>query len=114
MRVEKGVFFLKDVFPGGLLSNSTLKEGSFVLPKHHKQSAYFGIDLTAGDLHFGHFLLLVTLKRLSLTGFKPIVLLGGGTTKVGDPSGKEKERKLMLESEIDDNFKSLSEKLNFA
>lgn len=114
MKLKKEFIWLKDIFPEGLLVNSTLKKNYFVFQKEQKPSAYFGVDLTGGELHLGHFLILVTLKRLSLVGFKPIVLLGTGTTRIGDPSGKEKERKLLLESKINTNFNLLHEKLNFA
>jgi tyrosyl-tRNA synthetase len=65
--------------------------------------AYNGFDCTANSLHIGHLLPIMLLRRLQQTGHKPIVLVGGGTTKVGDPSGKDAARKLLSDAEIEAN-----------
>jgi len=66
-------------------------------------TAYIGFDCTADSLHIGHMIQLMTLRRLQQAGHKPILLMGGGTTKVGDPSGKDETRQLLTPSQIEDN-----------
>jgi tyrosyl-tRNA synthetase len=65
---------------------------------------YIGFDATAPSLHVGSLLQIMLLRRMQQTGHKPIVLMGGGTTKVGDPSGKDESRKLLTHEEIDANI----------
>ena len=67
-------------------------------------SAYIGFDATAPSLHVGSLVQIMMLRRLQQAGHKPIVLMGGGTTKVGDPSGKDESRKLLTNEEIDANI----------
>jgi len=71
--------------------------------------AYVGYDCTAPSLHVGHLLSIMTLRWLQQTGGKPIALMGGGTTKVGDPSGKDETRKLLTTAEIDANMASIKQ-----
>jgi tyrosyl-tRNA synthetase len=65
---------------------------------------YIGFDATAPSLHVGSLLQIMLLRRMQQAGHKPIVLMGGGTTKVGDPSGKDESRKLLKHEEIDANI----------
>src|SRR5205814_1202978 len=67
-------------------------------------SAYVGFDATAPSLHVGNLVSIMMLRRLQQAGHRPIVLMGGGTTKVGDPSGKDESRKLLTAEEIDSNI----------
>lgn len=67
-------------------------------------SAYIGFDATAPSLHVGSLVQIMMLRRLQQAGHRPIVLMGGGTTKVGDPSGKDESRKLLTNEEIDANI----------
>jgi tyrosyl-tRNA synthetase len=67
-------------------------------------TAYIGFDATAPSLHVGSLVQIMMLRRLQQAGHKPIVLMGGGTTKVGDPSGKDESRKLLTGEEIDANI----------
>jgi tyrosyl-tRNA synthetase len=67
-------------------------------------SAYIGFDATAPSLHVGSLVQIMILRRLQQAGHRPIVLMGGGTTKVGDPSGKDEGRKLLSTEEIDVNI----------
>jgi len=67
-------------------------------------SAYIGFDATAPSLHVGSLVQIMMLRRLQQAGHRPIVLMGGGTTKVGDPSGKDESRKLLTDEEIDANI----------
>jgi tyrosyl-tRNA synthetase len=67
-------------------------------------SAYIGFDATAPSLHVGSLVQIMMLRRLQQAGHRPIVLMGGGTTKVGDPSGKDESRKLLTAEQIDENI----------
>jgi tyrosyl-tRNA synthetase len=67
-------------------------------------TAYIGFDATASSLHVGHLFAVMTLRRLQQAGHKPIVLMGGGTTKVGDPTDKEGQRPLLTDAQIQDNL----------
>ena len=69
--------------------------------------AYIGFDATAPSLHVGSMVQIMMLRRLQQAGHKPIVLMGGGTTKVGDPSGKDESRKLLTDEAIKDNIASI-------
>ena len=74
---------------------------------HKKITGYTGFDCTSNTLHVGSLLQLMLLKWLQKTGNKPIVLLGGGTTKIGDPSGKDSTRKILSSNEINSNSKGI-------
>jgi tyrosyl-tRNA synthetase len=69
--------------------------------------AYIGFDATAPSLHVGSMVQIMMLRRLQQAGHKPIVLMGGGTTKVGDPSGKDESRKLLSSDDINANIASI-------
>jgi tyrosyl-tRNA synthetase len=68
---------------------------------------YIGFDATAPSLHVGSLVQIMMLRRLQQTGHKPIVVMGGGTTKIGDPSGKDESRKLLSDADIDANIASI-------
>src|SRR5476649_2610917 len=70
-------------------------------------TAYIGFDCTAGSLHVGSLLPIMMLHWLQQTGHRPIALMGGGTTRVGDPSGKDESRRLLTDDIINDNLKSI-------
>ena len=70
-------------------------------------TGYIGFDATAPSLHVGSLVQIMMLRRLQQAGHKPIVLMGGGTTKVGDPSGKDESRKLLTEADIQANIASI-------
>ena len=72
-----------------------------------KIRAYIGFDCTAPSLHVGSLLQIMCLRLLQKHGHQPIVLLGGGTTRIGDPSGKEETRKILSEKEIEKNIKNI-------
>lgn len=69
--------------------------------------AYAGYDATAPSLHVGHLVSIMMLRRLQQAGGKPVVLMGGGTTKIGDPTDKEKSRPILTEEEIQSNIDSI-------
>ena len=75
----------------------------------HKKTirAYIGFDCTAPSLHVGSLMQIMCLRLLQKYGHQPIVLLGGGTTLIGDPSGKDETRKIVEKKEIDKNIKSI-------
>ena len=73
-------------------------------------TAYVGYDCTGPSLHVGHLLSIMMLRLFQRTGHKPIVLMGGGTTKVGDPSGKDETRQLLTEGQIAANMDSIKAK----
>ncbi len=72
------------------------------------QTAYIGFDATADSLHVGSLVQIMMLYWFQQTGHKPITLMGGGTTKVGDPSGKDESRKMLSAAAIEDNIKGIS------
>ena len=77
-----------------------------------KIKAYIGFDCTAQSLHVGSLLQIMCLRLLQKQGHQPIVLLGGGTTRIGDPSGKEETRKILSEKEIEKNIKNIKSVFN--
>ncbi len=74
--------------------------------------AYIGFDCTAKSLHVGSLLQIMCLRMLQKYGHQPIVLLGGGTTRIGDPSGKEETRKILSDKEIETNIKNIQKVFN--
>ncbi|HEY4821736.1 MAG TPA: tyrosine--tRNA ligase, partial [Xanthobacteraceae bacterium] len=71
------------------------------------RTAYIGFDCTADSLHVGHLTQIMLLRWWQKTGHKPITLMGGGTTKVGDPSGRDESRQLLTPQQIDANMASI-------
>ena len=72
-------------------------------------TAYIGFDATADSLHVGSLVQIMLLRRLQQTGHRPIVLMGGGTTKVGDPSGRDETRQLLTDQQINSNIAGIRE-----
>src|SRR4051812_9602119 len=70
-------------------------------------TAYIGFDCTAKSMHIGNLVQLMTLRRLQQAGHRPILLMGGGTTKAGDPSGKDETRLILSPEQIDENKRSM-------
>jgi tyrosyl-tRNA synthetase len=70
-------------------------------------SGYIGFDATAPSLHVGNLVQIMMLRRLQQAGHRPVVLMGGGTTKVGDPSGKDEARQLLTQEQINANIASI-------
>ncbi len=99
--------FLKEFKDRGFFYQCTDdNELSSILDKK-KIKAYIGFDCTAESLHVGSLLQIMCLRLLQRHGHQPIVLLGGGTTRIGDPSGKDKTRKILSEDEIEKNSKNI-------
>ena len=88
----------------GYIHQLTDAEGLDALAEKEIVTGYIGFDATAPSLHVGSLVQIMMLRRLQQAGHRPIVLMGGGTTKVGDPSGKDESRKLLTNEEIDANI----------
>jgi tyrosyl-tRNA synthetase len=91
----------------GYLHQCTSLEGLDTRASEGVITAYIGFDATAKSLHVGNMMQIMMLRRLQQTGHKPIVVMGGGTTKVGDPSGKDASRQLLTEAAIAENIASI-------
>lgn len=95
--------FLHTLTARGFIHQLSDPEGLDKLLTEETVTAYIGFDCTAPSLHVGSLLQIMMLRWLQKTGHRPIVLMGGGTTRVGDPSGKDESRKLLTGEEIDAN-----------
>ena len=93
---DRGYFYqcTDDVHLGKILNDQKIR-------------AYIGFDCTAESLHVGSLLQIMCLRLLQKYGHQPIVLLGGGTTRIGDPSGKDKTRQILDEVAIEKNIKNI-------
>ncbi len=96
--------FLRAVTDRGYLHQCTDLEALDARAAVSTIAAYIGFDCTADSLHVGGLVQIMLLRRLQQSGHKPIVLLGGGTTRIGDPSGKDSARQLLTDAEIDRNM----------
>ena len=99
--------FLKEFKDRGFFYQCTSEEELSKLLDKEKINSYIGFDCTAESLHVGSLLQIMCLRLLQKYGHRPIVLLGGGTTRIGDPSGKDKTRKILGEKEIEKNIKNI-------
>ena len=91
----------------GFIHQLTDAEGLDDLAAREIVTGYIGFDATAPSLHVGSLVQIMMLRRLQQTGHRPVVVMGGGTTKVGDPSGKDESRKMLSDAEIDANIASI-------
>jgi tyrosyl-tRNA synthetase len=99
--------FLKEFKDRGFFYQCTNEDELSKLLDKEKINGYIGFDCTAESLHVGSLLQIMCLRLLQKHGHKPIVLLGGGTTRIGDPSGKDKTRIILDEKEIERNIKNI-------
>ena len=99
--------FLKEFKDRGYFYQCTNEKELSELMQNQSINAYIGFDSTAPSLHVGSLLQIMCLRMLQKYGHKPIVLLGGGTTRIGDPSGKEETRKILSEDQIENNIKGI-------
>lgn len=102
---------LKDLEWRGLLYQQTDAEGMEKLLNEDTVSLYVGVDPTADSMHIGHIVPLLTLRRFQQAGHKPILLVGGATGMVGDPSGRSEERQLQTVEQVDKNVQGLKKQL---
>jgi len=99
--------FLTEFRNRGYFNQCTDENSLTEIMSKSKVKAYIGFDCTAPSLHVGSLMQIMCLRLLQKYGHQPIVLLGGGTTLIGDPSGKEETRKILNKKEIDKNIKSI-------
>ena len=99
--------FLSEMSSRGLINQCTDLERLSQISNQKSISAYIGFDCTAKSLHVGSLMQIMILRLLQKYGHRPIVLLGGGTTLIGDPSGKDSTRKFLKQSEIKKNIASI-------
>jgi tyrosyl-tRNA synthetase len=91
----------------GYIHQTTDAEGLDALAAKQIVPGYIGFDATAPSLHVGSLVQIMMLRRLQQTGHKPIVLMGGGTTRIGDPTGRDESRKMLSDETIADNIQSI-------
>ena len=96
----------------GLIAQVTDEKEIKVLINNGKATFYIGFDPTADSLHVGHFMALCLMKRLQMAGNKPIVLIGGGTAQIGDPSGRTDMRQMMTTETINHNVECFKKQMS--
>jgi tyrosyl-tRNA synthetase len=99
--------FLKEFKDRGFFYQCTNENTLSMLLDAEKINGYIGFDCTAESLHVGSLLQIMCLRLLQKHGHRPIVLIGGGTTRIGDPSGKDKTRTILSEEDIEKNIKNI-------
>jgi len=99
--------FLKEFKDRGYFYQCTGEDELSKSLDKEKIKGYIGFDCTAESLHVGSLLQIMCLRLMQKHGHRPIVLIGGGTTRIGDPSGKDKTRKILSEEEIEKNIKNI-------
>ena len=104
--------FLQEMQDRGYLNQCTDLDKLAEICNKKSISGYIGFDCTARSLHVGSLLQIMILKLMQKHGHRPIVLLGGGTTLIGDPSGKDTTRKILEQKEISNNIKSIKKVFN--
>ncbi len=101
--------FIQTVVERGYLHQATDLEGLDALAADGVVTAYIGFDCTAPSLHVGSMVSIMLLRRMQKAGHKPIVLMGGGTTRIGDPSGKDESRQLLTDEAINANMAGIKQ-----
>ena len=104
--------FLQEMQERGFLNQCTDLDKLGEICNKKSISGYIGFDCTASSLHVGSLLQIMILRLMQKHGHQPIILLGGGTTLIGDPSGKDTTRKILKQSEIKNNIKSIKKVFN--
>ena len=103
--------FLEELKWRGIVYQQTDEEGIEKMLSEEKIALYCGVDPTADSMHIGHLLPFLTLRRFQNHGHKPIVLVGGATGTIGDPSGKKEERSLQTMDQVQKNVDGLRAQL---
>ncbi|HCY7497551.1 TPA: tyrosine--tRNA ligase [Staphylococcus aureus] len=103
---------IEDLKWRGLIYQQTDEQGIEDLLNKEQVTLYCGADPTADSLHIGHLLPFLTLRRFQEHGHRPIVLIGGDTGMIGDPSGKSEERVLQTEEQVDKNIEGISKQMH--
>ena len=104
--------FIKEIHSRGFIYQDSDIENLDLLMSSKKISGYIGFDITSDSLHVGSLVQLMLLHWLDYYGHSAIALVGGGTTLIGDPSGKDQTRKILEKKQIDDNLKKISQIFN--
>src|ERR1700677_4342705 len=99
--------FLNVLAGRGFIHQISETEALGALARSKMITAYIGFECTAASLHVGSLLPIMMLYWMQQTGHRPIALMGGGTTRVGDPSGKDESRKLLTDNLINENLKGI-------
>jgi len=100
--------FLRGFVARGAYYDCSAPQDLDALFGRERVTAYIGFDCTAPSMHIGNLVQLMTLRRLQQAGHRPILLMGGGTTKLGDPSGKDEVRKILTPEQIEANKTSMA------
>ena len=101
--------FLNEINERGFIYQHTEIEDLDNIVSNNKITGYIGFDITSDSLHVGSLIQLMLLHWLDFYGHQSIALVGGGTTLIGDPSGKDQTRKILNKNEIDTNIKNIEE-----
>lgn len=99
--------FLRNFVARGSYYDCTNGGALDTLLEKQRVTGYIGFDCTASSLHIGNLVQIMTLRRLQQAGHRPVVLMGGGTTKIGDPSGRDETRQLLTPAQIENNKASI-------
>lgn len=102
---------MEDLQWRGLLYQQTDEEGLAKLVEEEKISLYCGVDPTADSMHIGHIVPLLTLRRFQQHGHQPVLLIGGATGMIGDPSGRSEERQLQTVEQVEQNVQGIKKQL---
>lgn len=103
--------FFQDLNERGIIANSANLENFYQL-KPQEKVVYLGIDCTAESLHIGHLFLLIQTIRFAEAGFKVLLILGGATSKIGDPSDKLKERPQLETNDLNNYFQAIKNQIS--
>ncbi len=109
---EKKMTVFEELKRRGLIAQMTDEKEIEELVNAGKATFYIGFDPTADSLHVGHFMALCFMKRMQMAGNKPIVLFGGGTAMIGDPSGRTDMRKMLTKEEINHNIECFKKQMS--
>ena len=103
---------LDDLTWRGAINQQTNAQGLEELVNKKAIGLYCGVDPTGDSMHIGHLIPFMILKRFQLAGHKPVVLIGGGTGSIGDPSGRNSERTLQTMGVVKENARKLADQMN--
>lgn len=103
--------FIKDFVNSGYFFQCTDIEALTALSDKQKIAAYIGFDCTAPSLHVGNLMQIMILRLLQRYGHKPIIIVGGATSKIGDPTGKDQMRKVLTDEELNNNINGIKKSL---
>ncbi|MEJ6348030.1 tyrosine--tRNA ligase [Holzapfeliella sp. He02] len=102
---------IEDLEWRGAVNQQTDEEGLAKLTEEKKIKVYCGVDPTGDSLHIGHLIPFMILKRFQEAGHKPVILIGGGTGSIGDPSGRNSERQLQTQEQVKHNEQALTQQM---